>query len=62
MKGMKNAVVRFVREEEGAGVIEYSLIAGIMAAIIIFALYGGVGSAIKGVFGKIVLELGQAAG
>ncbi len=60
METLKNAVVRFVRDEEGAGVIEYSLIAGIMAAIIIGALYTGVGTAIKQVFGKIVQELALA--
>ncbi|MFA7495766.1 MAG: Flp family type IVb pilin [Acidithiobacillus sp.] len=59
MENMKNAVMRFVRDEEGAGVIEYSLIAGIMAAIIITALYGGVGGAITKVFGKITTDLGK---
>ncbi|MBU2739985.1 Flp family type IVb pilin [Acidithiobacillus sp. ATCC 19703] len=57
---MKNAVVQFVRDEEGAGVIEYSLIAGIMAAIIIAALYNGVGKAIVTVFNDIKGDLGKA--
>jgi len=57
METLKNAVVRFVRDEEGAGVIEYSLIAGIMAAIIIAALYNGVGKAITNVFNNIVTDL-----
>ncbi|WP_414040062.1 Flp family type IVb pilin [Acidithiobacillus sp. M4-SHS-6] len=61
METIKNAVVRFVRDEEGAGVIEYSLIAGIMAAIIIAALYTGVGGAIKTVFAKIEGELTKVA-
>lgn len=59
MENMKNAVMRFVRDEEGAGVIEYSLIAGIMAAIIITALHKGVGTAITNVFAKITLDLGK---
>lgn len=58
METLKNAVVQFVREEEGAGVIEYSLIAGIMAAIIIAALYNGVGTAITNVFNQIKTDLG----
>ncbi|WP_215843733.1 Flp family type IVb pilin [Acidithiobacillus montserratensis] len=57
METIKNAVVRFVRDEEGAGVIEYSLIAGIMAAIIIAALYNGVGTAISNVFTQITTDL-----
>lgn len=60
METIKNAVMEFVRDEEGAGVIEYSLIAGIMAAIIIGALYTGVGGAIKKVFLKIESELALA--
>ena len=60
METIKNAVVRFVRDEEGAGVIEYSLIAGIMAAIIMAALYTGVGKAITTVFKQITTDLGEA--
>lgn len=59
METIKNAVVRFVRDEEGAGVIEYSLIAGIMAAIIIGILYTGVGGAITKVFNQITTDLGM---
>lgn len=62
METLKNAVVQFVREEEGAGVIEYSLIAGIMAAIIFGALYTGVGTAIKNIFTNITNQLNAVGG
>lgn len=62
MENMKNAVMRFVRDEEGAGVIEYSLIAGIMAAIIITAMYTGLKPLIIGVFTKIEGALKLAGG
>ena len=61
METLKNAVVQFVRDEEGAGVIEYSLIAGIMAAIIITAMYGPLRTAIINVFKSITTNL-QLAG
>jgi Flp pilus assembly pilin Flp len=62
METLKNAVVRFVQDEEGAGVIEYSLIAGIMAAIIITIMYGPLRTAITKVFTKIEGSLNTAAG
>ncbi|MBE7564031.1 Flp family type IVb pilin [Acidithiobacillus sp. HP-6] len=59
---MKNAVVRFVQDEEGAGVIEYSLIAGIMAAIIFGAMYGPLRTAITTVFTNITNQLTAVGG
>jgi pilus assembly protein Flp/PilA len=38
MKTLKNAVARFVREEEGVTAIEYGLIAGLIAVAIITAV------------------------
>ena len=35
MKTLKHAVARFVREEEGVTAIEYGLIAGLIAVVII---------------------------
>ena len=35
MKMLKHAVARFVREEEGVTAIEYGLIAGLIAVVII---------------------------
>ena len=38
MKMLKHAVARFVREEEGVTAIEYGLIAGLIAVVIIGAV------------------------
>lgn len=63
METLKNAVVRFVQDEEGAGVIEYSLIAGIMASIIILVIYkGGLKQGLVNVFSMITSSLNTAAG
>jgi Flp pilus assembly protein, pilin Flp len=67
---LKKAAIRFVREESwtdeewnerGAGVIEYSLIAGIMAAIIITGLATVTGG-ISNVFSVITTALNGVAG
>lgn len=60
MMKIQQEIVRFVREEEGAGIIEYSLIAGIMAAIIIAVLYTTIGKDIGGLFTKIASDLTKA--
>ncbi|MDD2748881.1 Flp family type IVb pilin [Acidithiobacillus sp.] len=62
METLKNAVVQFVRDEEGAGVIEYSLIAGIMAAIIFGAIFLKVGPAITNIFTNITNQLTAVGG
>lgn len=59
---IKQEIARFVREEEGAGIIEYSLIAAVMAAIIIAALQTGVGKAISTAFSKIASDITNAKG
>jgi pilus assembly protein Flp/PilA len=56
---MKNLVVRFVREEEGQDLIEYSLLAAIIAVGCITVM-GSVKTAIIGVFNKIVTQLNAA--
>ena len=56
---MKNLVVRFVREEEGQDLIEYSLLAAIIAVGSI-AVMGQVKTAINGIFTKIVNALNAA--
>ena len=56
---MKSLIVRFVREEKGQDLIEYSLLAAIIAVGSIVAM-GNVTTAIDGVFGEIVTELGTA--
>ncbi len=54
---MLNAIARFIRDEEGATAIEYGIIAGLMAMILL-AVFGkdttsGVGAILKGIFDKI---------
>ena len=57
---MKNLVVRFVREEEGQDLIEYSLLAAIIAVGSILVM-GQVSTAINNVFGKVTSELNPVA-
>lgn len=57
---IKQEIARFVREEEGAGIIEYSLIAAVMAAIIIAALESGIGPIITGALTKIGADISGA--
>jgi pilus assembly protein Flp/PilA len=56
---MKNLFVRFVREEEGQDLIEYALLAAIIAVGSI-VLMGNVKDAINTAFTKIVTALNAA--
>ena len=56
---MKSVFVRFVREEEGQDLIEYSLLAAIIAVGSI-AVMGNVKTAINTIFGKIITALNGA--
>lgn len=49
---MKNALLRFWRDEEGATAIEYGLIAGLIAVVIVTTLTT-LGTDISDVFDKI---------
>ncbi len=49
---MKNLLVRFVRNESGATAIEYGLIAGLIAVVIIGAVTA-VGTDVQAAFQKI---------
>jgi pilus assembly protein Flp/PilA len=49
---MKEQIIKFWRDEEGATAIEYGLIAGLIAVGLIFSLEG-VRTAISGLFDKI---------
>lgn len=53
---MKSIVSRFMRNESGATAIEYGLIAGLIAVVIIAAV-GLVGTDVKAVFDKIATAL-----
>ncbi len=52
---------RFIREEEGQGLVEYALIIGLIAVVAIAALTASGGS-IQGIFGKISSELDAVPG
>jgi pilus assembly protein Flp/PilA len=51
---------RFVREEEGQGLVEYALIIGLIAVVAIAALTAS-GTQISAIFGNISGELSKAA-
>ncbi|MFZ5951474.1 MAG: Flp family type IVb pilin [Candidatus Rifleibacteriota bacterium] len=51
---------RFVREEEGQGLVEYALIIGLIAVVAIAALTAS-GTQISSIFGNISGELSKAA-
>lgn len=54
-------IKRFVREDEGQGLVEYALIIGLIAIVAIVAL-SLAGSQISTIFGNITGELSSAAG
>lgn len=60
---MKKAILQFVRDERGATAIEYGIIAGLMAVVLI-AIFGDTGSiagALKDTFTHISSVLPKAA-
>jgi len=56
---MKNAIIKFIRDEKGATAIEYGIIAGLMAVVLasIFGPTGSLHNALVGTFAKIVASL-----
>lgn len=57
---MKNAIVKFLRDEEGATAIEYGLIAGLVSIAIVATLNLLTGG-ITGLFTRITTALTNAA-
>jgi pilus assembly protein Flp/PilA len=53
---MKSLIVRFVREEEGQDLIEYALLAGLIALVAVGTITT-VGTDISGLFGKVSAKL-----
>ncbi|MGN8062011.1 Flp family type IVb pilin [Ralstonia sp. 22111] len=49
---MKNAILKFIRDEQGATAVEYGLIAGLVAAAIAVAV-GKLGTELTTVFNSI---------
>ncbi|MFH0130705.1 Flp family type IVb pilin [Variovorax sp. VaC1] len=63
---MLSSITRFLRDEEGATAIEYGIIAGLMATILI-AVFGtgtgsGLGQILNGIFVAIGNKVTPAAG
>ena len=57
---MFNSITRFLRDEEGATAIEYGLIAGLIAAVLVGVL-SGLGEQILAKFNIILVKLGGTA-
>ncbi|SCX74057.1 Flp family type IVb pilin [Variovorax sp. EL159] len=59
---MLSSITRFLRDEEGATAIEYGIIAGMMAAVLVavFSPTGTLSTAITNLFGRIVTALNGA--
>ena len=53
---MKEQLIQFWNDEEGATAIEYGLIAGLIAVVII-GVVSTLGTDLKGIFAKISAEL-----
>lgn len=57
---MKQQLLKLWRDEDGATAIEYALIAGLIAVVLIVTLTG-VGDSIKALFTKVSEELNKVA-
>ncbi|MEG0379245.1 MAG: Flp family type IVb pilin [Comamonas sp.] len=55
---MKDQIVQFLRDEEGATAIEYGLIAGLISIGIIAGLTG-IGTKLTAIFNKIMTEINK---
>jgi len=58
---MLKKISAFLRDEEGATAVEYGLIVGLIAAVII-AVVTGTGTNLNSLFSKVDSALGVAAG
>lgn len=58
---MKNWIVDFLKDEEGASALEYALVAA-MVAVILVAFIPGINGAVQDIFGQIESALGGGDG
>lgn len=58
---VKNAVTRFIRDEEGASAVEYAIILALVA-IVIIGFGTQIGDGIRNIFEQIVGQLGGGDG
>jgi pilus assembly protein Flp/PilA len=61
MNAIKNAIVNFAREEDGAQVVEYALIIAVVSIGLVIAL-GDAGTGIASKFGTFVTRVGTCLG
>ncbi|CAN7586900.1 Flp family type IVb pilin [Variovorax paradoxus] len=57
---MLRSITRFLRDEEGATAIEYGLIAGLIAAVLVLVLTN-LGTQVKSKFNAVLVALGGTA-
>ena len=62
IKYLNKLVEKFKASEKGQGMVEYALIIAFVAAIAIFALNNGLGTAIKNAFTQASTAVTSAAG
>ncbi|WKZ88248.1 Flp family type IVb pilin [Ralstonia pickettii] len=58
---MKNAILKFLRDEQGATAIEYGLIAGLIAVAIVTTV-GTLGGNINAAFRQVCLSFNKVTG
>lgn len=59
MKALVQGIARFIRDEEGVTMVEYGLLAALIAVVCIIAVTG-VGVNLKAVYSYICTKLGAA--
>ena len=58
---MVKQILDFLRDEEGASAVEYGLIVGLIAVLLVFTL-GQLGGGLNGLFGTVSDSVTDAAG
>lgn len=58
---MLKQIISFLKDEEGASAVEYGLIVGLIAVLLVFTL-GELGGGLKNLFGSVSTSVGEAAG
>jgi len=58
---MKNLIARLVSEEDGATMVEYALMVGLIAAVLV-GIVGTLGGTLQGFFTQINSEVSSASG
>ena len=57
---MREAVIRFIRDERGLAAVEYAIIAGVIATGIAL-VFTNIGSRISVIMGEVLSQLGGSA-